>query len=75
MHLGIEDYRNDLVVILAGYEDEMNDFLKSNSGLKSRFPNIISFEDYSIDEMMQIANITASSKGYIISDSNLILLI
>ena len=66
---GIEDYRNDLVVILAGYEDEMNDFLKSNSGLKSRFPNIISFEDYSIDEMMQIANITASSKGYIISDS------
>lgn len=66
---GIEDNRDNLVVILAGYSDEMSDFLKSNIGLKSRFPNIIHFEDYSIEEMYQIALITAKGKGYRIDDS------
>lgn len=61
---GMEDNRDDLVVILAGYEEEMQDFLKSNSGLKSRFPNIVHFEDYTVDEMYDIAKITAISKGY-----------
>ncbi len=64
----IEDYRDDLVVILAGYKDEMESFLKTNSGLKSRFPNIIDFEDYTALEMVQIADITAKSKGYKIAD-------
>jgi len=63
----IEDYRDDLVVILAGYHDEMQDFLKNNPGLKSRFPYIIDFEDYTTDEMVQIAHITAKFKGYVIS--------
>lgn len=61
---GMEDNRDDLVVILAGYEEEMQDFLKANSGLKSRFPNIVHFEDYTVDEMYDIAKITAISKGY-----------
>lgn len=61
---GMEDNRDDLVVILAGYEDEMQDFLKANSGLKSRFPNVVHFEDYTIDEMCKIADVTAASKGY-----------
>lgn len=65
---GIEDNRNNLVVILAGYKDEMNDFLKTNSGLKSRFPNIIDFEDYTAKEMYEISLVTAKSKGYTISD-------
>ena len=64
---GMEDNRDDLVVILAGYVDEMNEFLKANTGLRSRFPNIIHFEDYSTDEMLKIADITAATKGYIIS--------
>lgn len=64
---GIEDNRNDLVVILAGYEDEMQEFLKANTGLKSRFPNIVHFEDYSVDEMYEIAKKTAESKGYHLS--------
>ena len=64
----IEDYRDDLVVILAGYKDEMESFLHSNSGLRSRFPNIIEFEDYTAAEMVQIADITAKSKGYKIAD-------
>lgn len=65
---GIEDNRDNLVVILAGYKDEMEEFLKSNPGLKSRFPNVIEFEDYTSEEMYEIALITAKSKGYRISD-------
>ena len=63
----VEDYRDDLVVILAGYQDEMQEFLKNNPGLKSRFPNFIDFEDYTAYEMVQIAHITAKLKGYKIS--------
>lgn len=66
---GMEDHRDDLVVILAGYEDEMQEFLKANSGLKSRFPNVVHFQDYSIDEMYEIAKITAKSKGYRLCDT------
>lgn len=50
----LEDYREDLVVIVAGYKDEMQDFLNSNPGLSSRFKTIISFDDYSNDELMDI---------------------
>ena len=63
---GMEDNRDDLVVILAGYEKEMGEFLKSNSGLKSRFPNVVNFEDYTPAEMYEISLITAKSKGYCI---------
>lgn len=66
---GMEDHKDDLVVILAGYDREMSDFLKSNSGLKSRFPNYIHFDDYTPQEMLAIADIMAKSKGYVIADS------
>jgi len=65
---GIEDNRDNLVVILAGYEDEMQEFLKSNTGLKSRFPNVVHFEDYTAEEMLSIAEVTSQAKGYRISD-------
>ncbi|GAA0777753.1 hypothetical protein GCM10008908_33410 [Clostridium subterminale] len=65
---GIEDNREDLVVILAGYKEEMEEFLKTNSGLKSRFPNLINFEDYTPEEMYEISFITAKSKGYKVSE-------
>lgn len=65
---GMEDNREDLIVILAGYTNEMETFLSANSGLKSRFPNIIEFPDYSGDELLKIAEINATSKGYRISD-------
>ncbi len=61
---GMEDHRDDLIVILAGYSREMEQFLTSNSGLKSRFPNIIEFPDYSGEELLRIAEIQTSSKGY-----------
>ncbi|QHM77431.1 Stage V sporulation protein K [Mixta theicola] len=66
---GIEDHRDNLVVILAGYSDEMQTFLQANSGLKSRFPNLIHFDDYSADEMLKIAGLTARAKGYVIDDA------
>ncbi|MCR5507727.1 MAG: AAA family ATPase [Lachnospiraceae bacterium] len=64
----IEDNRDDLIVILAGYSKEMADFLEANSGLKSRFPNIIDFPDYTGEELLAIADITAGSKGYRIEE-------
>lgn len=50
----IYNYRDDLLVILAGYDREMDDFLSQNPGMKSRVPNVIHFEDYSTDELMCI---------------------
>ena len=43
----MEDHRENIIVILAGYEKEMKEFLKTNSGLKSRFPLNVDFKDYS----------------------------
>ena len=62
----IEDHRDDLIVILAGYTKEMAEFLDSNSGLKSRFPNQIEFPDYTAEELLAISHSQAKSKDYII---------
>ncbi|MGO9543328.1 MAG: AAA family ATPase [Rhodomicrobium sp.] len=51
---GMEDYRDRLVVIAAGYPTEMKEFIASNPGLASRFTNVIQFRDYSADEMLEI---------------------
>jgi SpoVK/Ycf46/Vps4 family AAA+-type ATPase len=50
----MEDYRRELAVIVAGYGDEMADFVASNPGLKSRFKTYIAFPDYTPDELLQI---------------------
>ncbi|ABB15070.1 MULTISPECIES: stage V sporulation protein K [Carboxydothermus] len=52
---GAEDYRDNLVIILAGYYDEMNYLLEQNPGLKSRFPIEITFPDYTDEELFFIA--------------------
>ncbi len=65
---GIEDNRDNLIVILAGYSDEMEEFLDSNSGLKSRFPNIINFPDYTGEELLSITKIIVKSKGYFLAE-------
>ena len=67
----MEDHRDDLIVILAGYSREMKEFLESNSGLKSRFANIINFPDYTGEELMKIAVVIARSKQYRIDEAAL----
>ena len=61
---GMEDHRDELVVVLAGYTKEMEVFLTANSGLASRFPNKIEFPDYTADELLDITNVLAKGKGY-----------
>ena len=66
---GMEDHRDELVVILAGYTGEMETFLTANSGLASRFPNKIEFPDYTADELLDITNVLARGKGYRLAES------
>ena len=66
---GMEDHRDELVVILAGYTKEMQQFLTANSGLASRFPNQIEFPDYTADELLDITHALARGKGYQLAES------
>lgn len=60
----MEDHRDDLVVIVAGYPDEMRDFVAANPGLKSRFALTIVFDDYSDDELVAIFEHLAADGDY-----------
>jgi len=62
----MEDYRDRLIVIVAGYPDPMEKFLSSNPGLRSRFNKYIHFDDYSADELLQIFELTVKKNGYIL---------
>ncbi len=66
---GMEDHRDELVVILAGYTREMETFLTANSGLASRFPNRIEFPDYTAAELLQITHVQAKNKGYTLAEA------
>ncbi|MFL6075522.1 MAG: AAA family ATPase, partial [Mycobacteriales bacterium] len=60
----MEDHRDDLVVIAAGYEREMKGFLAANSGLASRFPRQLHFPDYSDEELVEIFAKMATDAGF-----------
>lgn len=60
----MEDNRDNIVIILAGYNKEMQDFLQMNSGLESRIPNKFTFEDYSVDEIVEIGLMYLEKFGY-----------
>ena len=62
----MEDHRDDLVVIVAGYQEEMQRFIQSNPGLKSRFSKSIHFEDYSVNELTRIFQENCKQYGYIV---------
>lgn len=61
----MEDHRDNLVVIVAGYTDPMQDFVESNPGLKSRFNKYIFFEDYTPDELFAIFMSMAKKQEYV----------
>lgn len=63
----MEDYREELIVIVAGYPDLMDQFLESNPGLKSRFNKFIHFEDYSPKEQYEILGAMCAKQEYVLS--------
>lgn len=63
----MEDDHDDFILILAGYPFEMRQFLSINPGLTSRFPFILDFPDYSLDELMEIANRMVLAREYRLS--------
>lgn len=64
----MEDNRDDLVVIVAGYPKLMQDFLNSNPGLSSRFNKFIHFEDYSVEELVEILRRLCCRNGYLVTE-------
>ncbi|GLY83537.1 right-handed parallel beta-helix repeat-containing protein [Actinoallomurus iriomotensis] len=63
----MEDHRDEVVVIAAGYEGEMETFLGANPGLSSRFSHRVRFADYSTDELVTIVSQHAATAGYELS--------
>ena len=64
----MEDERDDLIVIVAGYTQLMKRFVNSNPGLKSRFNRFMEFPDYTIEEMLGIFNMRCEKSGYHLAD-------
>ncbi|GJQ63989.1 MAG: hypothetical protein SCALA702_30420 [Melioribacteraceae bacterium] len=71
----MEDYKGKLIVIVAGYPKEMDEFLKSNPGLESRFTNLFHFDDYNPRQMLEITVKMADSNGYNFDEGALQLLL
>jgi stage V sporulation protein K len=63
---GMEDKKNEFILILAGYSEEMEQFLGTNPGLPSRFPIQVDFEDYNIDQLIQISELMAKEREYVL---------
>lgn len=66
---GMEDNRDNLILILAGYNDEMDWFLETNPGLRSRFPIHLSYPDYTTQQLLDIADKVLKERQYVISPS------
>ena len=64
----MEDNREDLIVIVAGYDGLMDEFIHSNPGLESRFNRYLHFDDYSIDEMMAILDLQLKKGQYTLTE-------
>lgn len=60
----MEDHKNELILILAGYEKEMEKFLRTNPGLRSRFPIHIQFADYACEQLLEIASLMVKERQY-----------
>lgn len=65
----MENYRDNLVVIFAGYTKEMQAFLNANSGIVSRIGYTVEFEDYTVNELIQIFNSMMKKTGFIVEES------
>ncbi|MDQ6934124.1 MAG: AAA family ATPase [Actinomycetota bacterium] len=66
----MESDRTSLVVIFAGYADRMSTFFSANPGLSSRVPHHIAFDDYTLDELIQIADLMVASENFRFDDDS-----
>ena len=64
----MEDNREDLVIIVAGYDKLMEDFIQSNPGLESRFNRYLHFDDYNLDEMVDIFKMQLNKNKYVLTE-------
>ena len=64
----MESERQDLVVVMAGYQDRMEEFFQANPGMGSRVAHHIRFPDYDVDELLDIARLMVDRQGYAMSD-------
>lgn len=64
----MENRRDDVIVILAGYNERMHEFMKINEGLKSRIPHWIDFPDYTADELTDIFKLMIQERGFRVTD-------
>jgi Holliday junction resolvasome RuvABC ATP-dependent DNA helicase subunit len=64
----MEDRRDRVVLVVAGYPEEMEAFLSTNPGLRSRFPTVIDFPDYSTEEIVQIVDSIGAKQRYVLDD-------
>ena len=64
----MENNRKDTIVIFAGYLNEMDEFFLRNPGLRSRVPFRVNFEDYNVEEMLDICKLEAFKKGFLTDD-------
>ena len=65
----MENNRTDTIVVFAGYPDEMKKFFERNAGMRSRVPNRIVFDDYSVEELVQITGYQAKIRGFSIDEN------
>jgi hypothetical protein len=65
----MEDHRDELVVIVAGYPDQMKRFIGVNPGLASRFTRTLTFDDYTSDELVEIVAHQAAAHQYLLPDA------
>ena len=72
--VGMENHRDDLIVIAAGYANSMENFLEANEGLRSRFKNFIDFEDYSDEDLVKIFKMMCKKSKYTYSPEGLAIL-
>jgi stage V sporulation protein K len=63
----MEDYKDEFILILAGYTEEMHHFLKANPGLPSRFPIQLEFADYTVTQLLDIADVMYAEREYQLS--------
>jgi len=64
----MEAERHELVVIMAGYEERMEEFFQANPGMGSRVAHHIQFPDYDVDELLDIARLMVDRQGYVMSE-------